>query len=77
MNTVERDVYIAKSINIADKSIRLPIYIFLDLLTTMYIKLSKIFKTTILCLEDITSFDHYIAICVINKCNIEPRLFAF
>lgn len=42
-----------------------------------YIKLSKIFKTTILCLEDITSFDHYIAICVINKCNIKPHLFAF
>lgn len=42
-----------------------------------YIKLSQIFKTTILCLEDTTSFDIYIAICVINKCNIQPRLFAF
>lgn len=77
MNTVERDVYIAKSLNIADKSIHLPIYIFFYLLTTMYIKLSKIFKSTILCLEDTISFDIYIAICVINKYNIEPRLFAF
>lgn len=37
----------------------------------------KKFQNNDFYLEDTTSFDIYIAICVINKCNIEPHLFAF